>query len=218
MRTLVLICTLVALGTAAAAAQAPPVVHEGRRPVLPREREIALARSAAPPEVSDSATIYVLGDTSYQVAVRGTNGNACFVGHNWPDSIDPQCYDAEGAATVLQAGLMRFGMYQAGHSKEEADRSIAAALASGRLHPPRRPAMMYMMSAQQWLIQDDRTVDGHWHPHLMIFYPYLSGADVGDAQGNPKAVTVFSDGSPWSCIVIRLPDFVPVAGVASASP
>ncbi len=216
MRSIALICTLLAGTAAAAAAQSPPVLHQGRRPPLAREREIGLARSAAPPEVSDSATIYVLGDTAYSVAVRGTNGNACYVGRDWTDTIEPHCFDAEGAATVLKMEMMKVEMYHNGHSKEETDRAIADALQSGRLRLPRRPAMSYMMSAEQWLIDDTRSVGGHWHSHLMIYFPYLTGADVGLARGDMKAAVVFGDGTPWSCIVVPLSDFVSVPG-ASAS-
>jgi hypothetical protein len=212
MRTLAIICTLLAAGTGAAPAQAPAAQHAGRRPPLPREREIALARSAAPPAVSDSATIYVLGDSLYEVAVRGTNGNACFVSRDWMDSIEPHCFDAEGAATVLQMEILKVEQFHQGRSAEEADRVVADALASGRLRLPRRPVMSYMMSAEQWLIDDERHVGGHWHPHLMIYYPYITGTDLGLGSGDMKTAIVFDGGKPWASIMIPLRDFVQAAG------
>ena len=60
-----------------------------------RAKEIALARSAAPAEVSRDATVYVLTDTGYAVAVPGSNGNACLVDRSWPDSLEPQCFDPD---------------------------------------------------------------------------------------------------------------------------
>jgi hypothetical protein len=47
--------------------------------LMPREAEIALARSAAPPAVSDRATIKVLTATGFEVAERGDNGVTCMV-------------------------------------------------------------------------------------------------------------------------------------------
>src|SRR5687768_2969875 len=46
---------------------------------IPSAREIALARSAAPAIVSDSAEIWVLGDRGYEKVVSGTNGYGCIV-------------------------------------------------------------------------------------------------------------------------------------------
>jgi hypothetical protein len=39
-----------------------------------RDAEIALARSAAPPSVSNDATVLVLGRRGYETAVEGKNG------------------------------------------------------------------------------------------------------------------------------------------------
>jgi hypothetical protein len=73
----------------------------GPRKLLPRAEEIALARSAAPASVSDSATIYLLTDSGYAVGVKGTSGAACYVSRDWIASIEPHCFDPEGAETIL---------------------------------------------------------------------------------------------------------------------
>jgi hypothetical protein len=65
MRPFALVLVALPIWTVTAAAQGPGTYQSGRRVLLPRAREIALARSAAPPTVSDSATIYVLGDQGY---------------------------------------------------------------------------------------------------------------------------------------------------------
>jgi hypothetical protein len=49
----------------------------GPRKLLPAPQEIALARSAAPASVADSASVYVFTDTGYVLMERGTNGAAC---------------------------------------------------------------------------------------------------------------------------------------------
>ena len=46
---------------------------------LPREERIKLAKSAAPPEISEHATLYVLDRSGYARVQEGTNGFSCFV-------------------------------------------------------------------------------------------------------------------------------------------
>ena len=76
-------------GTAAAQAQAPPQLHiEKKYPamsdfMMPQDAEIALARSAAPDNVSSRATIKILTPTGFKVAVEGDNGSACLVLRGW---------------------------------------------------------------------------------------------------------------------------------------
>ena len=94
--------SILALGAAVpAAAQSTGAGQSGPRRLLPRAEEIALAGSAAPSAVSKEATVWVLTDTGYVVARRGTNGVACYVSRGWIESIEPHCFDAEGAATIM---------------------------------------------------------------------------------------------------------------------
>jgi hypothetical protein len=46
---------------------------------MPRDTEVALARSAAPANISGPATIKVLTTSGYQVAHKGDNGFVCMV-------------------------------------------------------------------------------------------------------------------------------------------
>ncbi len=213
MRHLVIlgIAGLACFAVARADAQNADSLRTGRRPLFTREREIALARSAAPPSVSDSATIWVLGDSSYKVAVHGSNGNVCFVGRDWIDTVTPECFDAEGAATVLQMERMHVELLHRGQSESQAQQAIAEALSDGRLRPPRRPALCYMMSPDQWLIDGQRQVGGHWHPHLMVYYPYLTDADVGlGAAGSPNAMMLLP-GTPWSSFLVVVSQYTHAA-------
>jgi len=209
---------IVCLAVGRADAQNADSLRTGRRPLLPRDREIALARSAAPPTVSDSATILVLGDTGYDVAVRGTNGNVCFVGRDWIDTITPECFDAEGAATILQMERMHVELLHRGRSESQAQQAITDALRDGRLRPPRRPALCYMMSPDQWLIDDQRHVEGHWHPHLMVYYPHLTGADLGLGAGGSGPALMLWEGTPWSSLVVVVPQFTHSASNTGAGP
>ena len=60
-----------------------------------------MARSAGPATVSSGATVWAVRDGRYEVAQEGTNGNHCFVARTWAESMEPVCYDAEGARTIL---------------------------------------------------------------------------------------------------------------------
>lgn len=181
----------------------------GPRKLLPRAEEIALARSAAPASVSDSATIFLLTAKGYEVGVQGTSGAACYVSRDWIESIEPHCFDPEGAATIMRMSMRRVELLHLGKSKEAADRLIADSLATGHFRLPQRPVMSYMLSAEQRLIAPDGTAVGKWRPHLMIYYPYLKASDLGGSADNPAA-TMVDEGMPTANIMIVIPDFVQV--------
>lgn len=182
----------------------------GRRPLLPRQEEIALARSAAPRAVSDSATIYVLTDSSYVVAVEGSSGAACYVSRDWIASIEPHCFDPEGAATIMPMHMHRVELLHKGRSKDDADREVAEGIASGKFRLPRRPVMSYMMSAEQKLVAPNGSPAGAWRPHLMIYYPYLTNADLGLSAAGENRISVVDPGLPVSNIMIVMSEFVAV--------
>jgi hypothetical protein len=55
--------------------------------LMPKDAEIALARSAAPASIADGATVMVLGRQGYTTAVQGTNGFLCYVERSWAHPI-----------------------------------------------------------------------------------------------------------------------------------
>jgi hypothetical protein len=193
-------------------AQATNVAGAGRagpRTLLPRSFEIALARSAAPAAVTDSATIYVLGPEGYTLAVRGTNGVACYVGRSWPASVEPHCFDAEGAATILPMEMRRTEQLSRGVAYDSIQREIANGLMQGRYRMPQRPAMSWMMSGSQHLIDDDGKAVGEWKPHLMIYYPYLTTTALGlGPTPDPRQAILVNGGTPEANLMIIVGSFV----------
>ena len=183
-----------------------------RAPLLPRAREIALARSAAPPEVSDSATVLVLvRGEGFVVAEQGTNGVRCLVDRSWPDAIEPQCFDPEGSRTILPVRTREMALRERGLSKASIQADTAEGYRTGRFVVPARPAVTWMMSAGQLLFNDDGARVGAWKPHLMIYYPFLTEADLGLQGGAPANGPMLADpGRPTANLVIVMPDFVPV--------
>ena len=73
---------------------------------LPREEKIKLAESAAPPEISGKATVYILERSGYVKVRDGSNGFSCFVDRQDPLNLEPTCFDAEGSATTLQSRFL----------------------------------------------------------------------------------------------------------------
>ncbi len=215
MRACWLTLGAVALIAAPAPAQGAAAGRAGPRIELPREREIKLARSAAPDAVSKDATVMVFTGRGFEVAAKGTNGVTCVVNRSYPRSLEPHCFDAEGSATVLPMELRRTELLREGKSAESIDREIAAGLMSGKYRLPRRPAMSYMMSAEQVLYDDSGKNVGNWKPHLMIYYPHLASADFGIGAGASLETPVVVDpGTPVANIMIVVPEFT--GAVASA--
>jgi hypothetical protein len=209
-RSLVAAAALIsAVATVANTQESRDPRRAGPRKVLPVPHEIALARSAAPSSVADSASVYVFTDSGYVLAVRGTNGAACYVSRSWPTSVEPHCFDSEGAATILPMHMREVEMLHRGVTPADAEREIGAGISSGRYRLPRRPAVSYMMSAAQELISDDGKSVGRWRPHVMIYYPFLED-ERGVRTPDMKAAMITGARTASSSIVFVVPDFVPV--------
>lgn len=185
-----------------------PPGDPGPRELLDREFEIALARSAAPASVSAGATVLALERDGYVVAEEGTTDVTCFVSRDWEESLEPLCFDAEGSRTILKIQLRRAELRQRGLSPAEIEADIADGLRTGRLRLPTRPAVGYMMSSEQVLIAPDGRNVGAWRPHVMIYYPYLEGSDLGLPDSPSLPVVMTGPGDAMSAVVVVVPDFV----------
>jgi hypothetical protein len=188
---LVLVCPALlvvsgAIRKARAQANPYPTMAPLQEYLMPQDAEIALARSAAPPSIADSATVMVLGRQGYTTAVRGTNGFLCYVERSWakdthapdfwnPKMRAPNCFNSPAASSVAQLYLMKSRMVLAGKSKAEIEEGIAAALDSGELPALPPGGMCYMMSREQYLNDKAKS----WYPHLMFY----AGGDVAKSWG-----------------------------------
>ena len=180
----------------------------GARPTLPREEEIALARSAAPSQISAKARVWVWTGTEYVVADSGTSSVNCYVGRPWTGAIEPHCMDAEGSATILPIQMRRVALFARGVAEAEVEREIAEGIKAGKYRLPSRPAFTYMMSASQSLVTATGHAIGAWQPHLMIYYPNLN-ADQSALPGFvPGIGLVDSPDTPYSAFVIPVKEFV----------
>jgi hypothetical protein len=192
-----------------ATAQAAASSRAGRRPILALADEILLARSAAPASVSARSRVFVLSDTAWVVGDSGSSDVTCLVERSWRDSLEPHCYDAEGSRTILRMEMRRDLLRHRGLDERTIDREIADGLSEGRFQLPTRPAMTYMLSAAQVLYGDDGTRAGVWHPHLMIYYPFLTDSALGLAATPDMSIgMVSSAGRPDANLTIIMAHFV----------
>lgn len=201
---IVILSSVLATTTNAQEVGGPP----GPRLLLERDYEIRLARSAAPKSVSANARIWYFDGGKYVIADSGSTGIECYVSRSWPESLEPHCFDEEGAGTIMRMEMRGVEFAHAGIGADEAKRRFAAGLADGTFKVPTRPAMSWMMSSAQVLYSDEGTRAGAWRPHVMIYYPNLPPGALGGGATDINAGMLVSPGEPTSNITIVVPKAV----------
>jgi hypothetical protein len=195
--------------------------------LMPRQAELAMARTAAPESITAHATIKLLTASGYQVAREGQNGFVCEVMRGWTAPTytpaqfrdftydatirAPICFDPVAARTVLPYYELRSRLGMEGKTPDEITHGIEAAYATGRL--PRREGVSfaYMWSAGQHLGQGI----GHWRPHVMVFAPYYDNAMVGGNEFGSGLPQLSDDaGTPFAVVLIPVDPSLAVQGGA----
>lgn len=219
---LALIPALLSLSAVSATAQRAATPREyppTERYLMPRDAEIALARTAAPASIADRATIKVLGPTGFVVAQPGDNGNVCMVMRGFsaptytpapfrdlvydPTVRAPICFVGPATRTAMPYYELRTRLALAGRAPAQIAAAVESAYATGGL--PRREAatFAYMWSAHQHLASG---IDA-WHPHVMIFVPNAVDAVVGgNPFGSPLPQLSDDAGTPFTVVVIPVDD------------
>jgi hypothetical protein len=217
IRSLSTVALLIGIATAPAAGQTaavrtyPPIAAY----LLPRDAEIALARSAAPAVIADRATVKVLTTTGFEVAREGDNGFVCMVMRGFsaptytpaafrpivydPTIHAPICFAAPAVRTVLPYYELRTRLAMAGKTPDQIADALQAAHVKGEL--PRRDGatFAYMFSAHQHLGPGV----GAWRPHAMVFVPYADATTVGATPFGDTLPLVTDDaGTPFAVVVI----------------
>jgi hypothetical protein len=155
--------------------------------------EVALAKSAAPPSLSNDASVLVLAKDGYHTAIEGKNGFTCVVERSWmspTDSTDfwnpklrgPICYNPAAVRSILPYTILRTKLLLSGLTKAQMIENVETAVAASLLPVPEPGAMSYMLSKSQYLGDAGQ----HWHPHLMFHLPRMSAASWGaNLDGSP---------------------------------
>jgi hypothetical protein len=212
------------LWPAGARAQADKAAYAAMAPLdrylIPDQKaEVALARSAAPPSISDAAGVMVLRRDGYATAVKGSNGFVCIVERSWANPTNnpefwnpkiraPHCFNPAASKTFLPIFLKKTNLVLAGKSRAQILAAVTSALETHELPPLAPGAMAYMMAKEQYLNDAGK----RWHPHVMFFVSgdavkswgaNLTGSPVMAATDPEQRVTTFmvladtwSDGTP----------------------
>jgi hypothetical protein len=205
------IILLMAVMAAPAAAQSPALSEYQ----MTQNAEIALAKSAAPLNVSGRATIKVLTTSGYQIAREGDNGFVCMVMRGWSAPTytpahfrgliydatvrAPICFDPGAARTVMPYYELRSKLGMEGKSPDQIAEALQRAYVKGELPKRDTVSFAYMWSADQNL----GSGIGHWHPHMMIFAPYYVNSMVGGNEfGSPLPQVSDDAGTPFTVVVI----------------
>jgi hypothetical protein len=187
-----------------------------------RGAEVALARTAAPANVSDSATVLVLTRTGFVEAAKGTNGFTCLVARSFNGSFSdpafwspkvraPHCLNPAASRTVLLEMKKRDEWIMSGVSVTDIAARTKAAYASHEFPLPAAGAMAYMLSPKQYLSD----TGPHWMPHLMFYYDRSAPASAFGAGGFKAPIIDGSIGDPNSPVLTIL---IPVRQWSDGTP
>ena len=169
---------------------------------MPREERIKLAESAAPPEISGNANIYVLDRTGYVKVREGTNGFSCFVDRQTPLNLEPTCFDAEGSTTTLLTRIFVEDQRAKGKSEAEINQAVAEGYKSGKFQAPRKPGIVYMMSDDVYILIPGTNQIAHVPPHLMFYAPYATDKDIGSPPAAMNMPHLIRAGQPDAYIIV----------------
>jgi hypothetical protein len=198
--TLMYFALLVSMWVAGAQAQTskyPPTEQY----LMPQADEIALARTAAPANISDRAMIQVLTKTGFEVAQQGGNGSVCMVmrGFSAPTYMPAQFRDLVYDATVRAPICFTPPAVQQVLPYYE----LRTKLALQAKNPDEMAEAIAVANAKI----------GHWHPHVMVFAPYYNNSMVGGSPlGSPFLQGTDDAGTPFSVVVIPVDDKLAVGG------
>src|SRR5262252_943051 len=200
------------LGSAHAQGPKYPPIEEY---LMPQANEIALAKSAAPANISERATIKVLSRSGYQVAQKGDNGSVCTVMRGFsaptytpapfrnlvydPAVRAPICFTPQAVREVLPYYELRTKLAMQGKNPDQIGEGVQAAYARAELPKRDGVSFAYMWSADQNL----GSGIGHWHPHMMVFAPYYDNSMVGGNTFGALVPQVSDDaGTPFSVVAV----------------
>jgi hypothetical protein len=199
VRTLLLTSLYLVIHFAAFAQDKPKPAYDF---TLPREERIRLAESAAPPEISSKASVYLLERSGYVKVREGANGFSCFVDRQTPLNLEPTCFDAEGSATTLPTRLFTEEQRAKSETEEQIQSEIQAGYKSGKFLAPRKPGIVYMMSDSGFLYVADKNVLVHIPPHLMFYAPYAADKDIGSPPPAANMPHLIRAGQPDAYIIV----------------
>lgn len=208
MRQLLLVPLTCALFSSASYAQPADTTRLPEVLRVPREHEIALAKSAAPASVAEAAEIWVLGERGYEKARAGTNGYGCIVQRAMSGrSLIPRCDDASGVETLFPVYRLIETMRAEGRTYGDVRRALDESYRTGKLKAPKYGGLSYMYSVDGFFAGADgqRTP---FVPHVMIYQPNCDVRSLGMTKRDEMRGTGLSFidyGTPECVLVVSTP-------------
>jgi hypothetical protein len=171
----------------------------------PRERQIELALSAAPAEVSGKATVYVLGPKRHEKAREGTNDISCFIWRSFKEAMQvsaaPACFDAEGSRTLMVTAMRGGELRARGKSDTEIKDDIARGYEDGRYKAP-GPGFLYMMLNENYFYDSEAKQWGAVPAHVMFYAPNKAVKDAGYESKSPTMVPYLTGDGREALVVL----------------
>jgi hypothetical protein len=150
--------------------------------LLPREKEIELALSAAPEHLRPGAAVYVLERNGFVKVRESTNGFTCIVNRDHPLNQKPVCFYSEGTATILPKILRVGELLMQGSPMSQIDKEIEEGFRSGQYISPRRVGVAYMLSGDIRNYNPRTEKVESFPPHVMFYAPNVTNADLGTTR------------------------------------
>jgi hypothetical protein len=170
------------------AAAAPGEASEAKLTPMPAELETSYALSAAPPQLRDKATVYLLDPAKgYQLAKQGTSGVTCIVQRTAWELVDfrddiyiPLCYDTAGTKTYLKYIMDVADLRVQGLDPQELKAEIEKRYADGTYKVPEKAGVSYMVAPVMRTVgPPDMKVHTMPMPHVMFYAPHITNEDLG---------------------------------------
>ena len=183
--------------------------------VLPRDREIELATSAAPADVGGKATVYVFTKQGYEKARDGENGFTCLVNRDSElegyHVLKPTCWDAHGSRTIVPAILEITKRRAAGQAVADVTAGIRQLIKDGKLQLFDKVGVAYMLQGDvsDYDAATGKVITRRFPPHMMIYAPGITANDVGIAGraafSDVRAPLIYESATGYRYLVVRVP-------------
>lgn len=151
-----------------------------------REKEVALALSAAPEHLRKGAGVYALEKDGFVKVRDSDNGFTCIVNRDHPRNLKPTCFDREGTATILPKVLRVGELLMKGKPLDKISAEIKEGFRTGKYIAPRRPGIAYMLSGDIRNFDPRTGKTDSFPPHVMFYAPNLTNEEIGskgDGEG-----------------------------------
>lgn len=147
--------------------------------LLTPECEEALALSALPARLRDTASVFVLTNEGYKQTRKGDGQFTCIVERNHVSALVPQCPDTAGASAIIPGIIMKSNWALEGLTPDERAERFKQQVDNGVVQAPAGPGVSYMLSNfnYAWSVRQEALV--RVAPHIMYYAPNVGNEAIG---------------------------------------